>query len=201
MPRLMLSKSTLSSERKKLASYQRFLPSLDLKRQQLRQAQKKCQVECDTLQQSLEKVMALVGEQLPMLANSELKLDNLLTLKSVDVGYRNYVGCLIPELKTIELERADFPVMSAPHWFSSLQDHLAEAAKLRAEIALKREQQKLLDTAVVKITQRVNLFENVLIPTGQSNIKRIQIYLGDREREAVVASKIAKNRSQSMGVE
>ena len=46
--------------------------------------------------------------------------------------------------------------------------------------------------AVRRITQRVNLFEKVLIPQADTNIQRIQIYLADAERAAVVRSKIAK---------
>jgi vacuolar-type H+-ATPase subunit D/Vma8 len=34
-----------------------------------------------------------------------------------------------------------------------------------------------------------------LIPTAKEHIKRIQIYLGDLERDAVVRSKLAKGRS------
>jgi V/A-type H+-transporting ATPase subunit D len=53
-----------------------------------------------------------------------------------------------------------------------------------------------LGEAVRKITQRVNLFEKVLIPTTEKNILRIRIYLGDAERAAVVRSKIVKTKRQ-----
>ena len=46
--------------------------------------------------------------------------------------------------------------------------------------------------AVRRVTQRVNLFEKVLIPNAKQNIARIQIFLSDVERAAVVTSKIAK---------
>ena len=51
---------------------------------------------------------------------------------------------------------------------------------------------ELLDEAVRTITQRVNLFDKVLIPRAQANIKRIRIFLADGERAAVVRAKIAK---------
>jgi V/A-type H+-transporting ATPase subunit D len=38
----------------------------------------------------------------------------------------------------------------------------------------------------------VNLFEKILIPTAKKNIQRIQIFLGDADRSAIVRSKIAK---------
>jgi V/A-type H+-transporting ATPase subunit D len=45
-----------------------------------------------------------------------------------------------------------------------------------------------------RVTQRVNLFEKILIPTAHSNIQRIRIYLGEAERAAVVTSKLAKSK-------
>jgi V/A-type H+-transporting ATPase subunit D len=48
--------------------------------------------------------------------------------------------------------------------------------------------------AVRRVTQRVNLFEKVLIPNAKRNIARIQIFLSDVERAAVVTSKIAKGK-------
>jgi V/A-type H+-transporting ATPase subunit D len=56
------------------------------------------------------------------------------------------------------------------------------------------ERVRRLEQAVRRTTQRVNLFDKILIPTTKKNIKRIQIFLGDTERAAVVRSKIAKAR-------
>ena len=53
------------------------------------------------------------------------------------------------------------------------------------------------DAAVTKVTQRVNLFEKVLIPQARNNVRRIQIALGDVERAAVVTSKIAKRKREA----
>ena len=53
-----------------------------------------------------------------------------------------------------------------------------------------------LNDAVRRITQRVNLFEKVLIPQAEENIQRIRIFLSDAERTAVVRSKIAKAKRQ-----
>jgi V/A-type H+/Na+-transporting ATPase subunit D len=54
----------------------------------------------------------------------------------------------------------------------------------------------LLDAAVTKVAQRVNLFDKVLVPRANANIRRIDIALGDLERAAVVNSKIAKRKKE-----
>ena len=53
-----------------------------------------------------------------------------------------------------------------------------------------------LGQAVRRTTQRVNLFDKVLIPTAQGNIKRIQVAMADAERAAVVRSKISKGKRE-----
>ena len=50
------------------------------------------------------------------------------------------------------------------------------------------ERVRLLAKAVRRTTQRVNLFERILIPEAQEAIKRIMIYMGDLERSAVTLS-------------
>jgi len=64
--------------------------------------------------------------------------------------------------------------------------------RIRAQVEERR--LALLEQAVKTITQRVNLFDKVLIPRARQNIKRIQIYLSDLQTAAVVRSKIAKRK-------
>ena len=52
-----------------------------------------------------------------------------------------------------------------------------------------------MEQAVTTITQRVNLFDKVLIPRAAANIKKIRIYLSDKEREGVVRAKTAKSKT------
>ncbi|BFM08728.1 V-type ATP synthase subunit D [Halioxenophilus aromaticivorans] len=194
MARLLLSKHTLASERKKLMAYQRFLPALDLKRQQLRQAQKQCQIEYDALCRELEEVMATVKNQLPMLSALRFSISDLVSVGQVSVESRSQMGVILPHVVEYGATVIPRPPMVNAPWLGYLQQQLLTAIQLRVALKVKKQQLVLLRAAVVKTTQRVNLFDNVLIPRTSSNIKRIQVYLGDREREAVVAAKIAKRR-------
>ena len=66
----------------------------------------------------------------------------------------------------------------------------------RTRVQVAADRVRLLEQATRKVTQRVNLFEKILIPTAKANIKKIQIYLADAERAIVVNSKITKNIRQ-----
>ena len=70
----------------------------------------------------------------------------------------------------------------------------ALVAELRIRVTVQGERARVLGQAVRRITQRVNLFERILIPTVKQNIKRIQIFLGDLDREAVIRSKLSKGK-------
>jgi V/A-type H+-transporting ATPase subunit D len=96
------------------------------------------------------------------------------------------------KLLDIEFEIAPYSMLAKPHWVDVLVDRLKEMARARLTVQIARERVKRLDYAVRRITQRVNLFEKILIPTAEKNIQRIQIFLGDADRSAIVRSKIAK---------
>jgi V/A-type H+-transporting ATPase subunit D len=71
---------------------------------------------------------------------------------------------------------------------------LKEVLELKIRIQVARRRFELLEVAARKITQRVNLFEKVLIPQTRRNIKRIRLFLSDAERISVVQAKIAKGK-------
>ena len=155
MARLLLSKATLSAQRQKLAAYQRFLPALDMKRQQLQGAIKQVEVQLQQQQQQQRQLEQRIAEQMPMLAETSIDLQGL---------------CSVKEGMTLDVRQQ-----------------------------LLQQQQIVVAAALRKVTQRVNLFDKVLIPDTRSNIRRIGIYLDDKERESVVTSKIAKNKRQAAG--
>jgi V/A-type H+-transporting ATPase subunit D len=81
-----------------------------------------------------------------------------------------------------------------PPWVDALVQRLKDAAEQRVRAKIATERVEIIDKAVRRVTQRVNLFDKILIPGAQKNIKRIQIFLGDTERTAVINSKLAKGK-------
>jgi V/A-type H+-transporting ATPase subunit D len=51
-----------------------------------------------------------------------------------------------------------------------------------------------LEAALTRTVQRVHLFEKVLVPEAQAELRRILVFLGDAERAALVRAKLAKAR-------
>jgi V/A-type H+-transporting ATPase subunit D len=192
MARLNLSKTQLAKEKKNLAMYRQYLPSLDLKRQQLTAERNKTQARIAEIELEIRRRIEGIGTAIPMLADKNVDLEGLVTLKAGKIGQRSVVGERLPILQEIEVEIAPYGYMVRPHWVDLVAERLKEVLRLQVEAQVTRQQVALLGAATTKVTQRVNLFDKVLIPRARTNIRRIDIALGDLERAAVVNSKIAK---------
>jgi V/A-type H+/Na+-transporting ATPase subunit D len=131
-----------------------------------------------------------------MLADERVDVAGLARPGEVRLGTQNVAGVRLPIVESVEIHRAEYGRMVRPHWVDAVADRLAEAIRLRIEVEIARERLALLEHAVVKITQRVNLFEKVLVPQTRENIRRINVFLGDAERSAVVGAKIAKKKRE-----
>ena len=194
MAHIALNKSSLAKQREQLKLYGKLLPSLDLKRQQLTGELARSRKQFERAVRERERGEDEAAAQLPMLANEKIPTDGLVHVRRVDLTEENIVGVRVPALDRIEFERAPYSLLARPHWIDPLVERLEHSAKQRVEVAIAVERVRLLEQALRKVTQRVNLFEKVMIPRAKQNIKRIQIYLGDAERSAVVRSKLAKQR-------
>lgn len=194
MEGLRLNKSELKRQRDQLKLYQRVLPSLDLKRRQLAIENERCRSREAALRRDLDSLLGSIGESVPMLANEAIDLLGLVRVVEVEVGAENVVGLELPTLGRLELADAEYSYLVRPVWVDAVADRLHEAVRLSVELSVAAERLRRVDYALKRITQRVNLFERVLIPNARINIRRIEIALDDLAREAVVRSKIAKAR-------
>jgi V/A-type H+-transporting ATPase subunit D len=137
-------------------------------------------------------LVAATGERLPMLAGAGIALDELVRLTTVELDEENLLGTRLPRLVQVHAEVRDYSLLTKPQWVDTLVERIRQTAEVRLQLVVQRERVQRLNRAVRRITQRVNLFEKVLIPQTQEHIRRIRIFLGDLERAQVVRSKIAK---------
>ena len=198
MARLTLSKSAMSQQRNQLRLYQRFLPSLDLKRRQLIAEQARATQALAEGEAKVAELTAQIGAMLPMLANQEIDVAGLVHVKAVRLAEENMMGVKVPVLAEVVCEARDYSMLAKPHWVDALVAQLRRMAEMRIRLQVYAERVRCLERAVRRTAQRVNLFEKVLIPKAKQSIKRIQIFLADAERAAVVRSKIAKARHHAM---
>jgi len=194
MATLSLNKSSLQQQRGKLGLFERFLPSLDLKRQQLTAEYKKSVQVLAEAEQGAGKASRSLTGLLPILGSATMKLSGLVRIRRIDIGEEDVLGVRLPALKSVEFVTADYSLLATPFWIDDLVTCLKEVATYRIRLHVYRERAARMQSAVRRITQRVNLFDKVLIPNAKRDIARIQIFLSDVGRAAVVTSKIAKGK-------
>jgi V/A-type H+-transporting ATPase subunit D len=195
MAQLSLSKSSLSHEQSQLKSFQQFLPSLDLKRRQLIAERAKAKAAVIEVEEAVARLKDEVGRELPMAATREVDLSRLVTAQVVEIGEQNVVGVRLPVLSSVTVETRAYSPLAKPHWVDRAAVCLRQMIEQQLQLTVARERLEVLEQAVTTITQRVNLFDKVLIPRAQANIKKIRIYLSDMEREGVVRAKNAKKKT------
>jgi V/A-type H+-transporting ATPase subunit D len=174
--------------------FERFLPSLELKRQQLTAEYKKALQVLAEAEQGAEQASRSLPALLPILGSVRMELSGLIRIRRVEVAEEDVLGLRLPTLRAVEFDTADYSLLATPFWLDDLVTCLKEVATYRLRLQVYRERVARMQGAVRRVTQRVNLFEKVLIPNAKRNISRIQIFLSDVERAAVVTSKIAKGK-------
>lgn len=194
MATLALNKSVLKRERERLARFRRFLPSLDLKRKQLVAEFNRARKALAERAQEMERFLEDKGNLMALLGASGMDLSGLVRARSVKIKDENILGVNVPSVEKAEFQVAEYSTLARPFWVDFLAEAVKGMALLRIRRQVEAERVNRLQRAVRRITQRVNLFEKVLIPSAQRNIQRISVFLADADRAAVVRSKIAKAR-------
>ena len=189
---LALSKSSLQQQRDRLRLFERFLPSLELKRQQLTAEYKKTQQTLAEAEAGADQASRSLTALLPIVGSTPMKLSGLVRVRRVELAEENVLGLRLPTLRTVEFSEAEYSLLATPFWLDDLVACLKDVATYRLRLQVYRQRVARMQGAVRRVSQRVNLFEKGLIPNARRDIARIQIFLSDIERAAVVTSKIAK---------
>ena len=196
MAKLVLSKSGLHKQRENMRLYERVLPSLELKRMQLTAELKRAGKQLLNARVDEETLKKRVAEQLPMLADPEMDLSGLVEVESIDLNEENVVGLRLPTLVDVRFRVAPYSMLARPHWTDVLTDRIKQMESQKVRVRVMAQRVGLLERSVRKITQRTNLFEKILVPQAKRNIRKIQVYLADADRAAVIRSKITKRIRQ-----
>lgn len=191
MAKIKLTKNELKRQKDSLKRFERYLPTLTLKKQQLQTVIR--QVE-RTVREKMEKRDALVAdlEEWIALFGEEIDFSSILRVREIIVSDGNIAGVDIPVFEDISFVVTEYDLLEYPPWVDRAVEVLKELLALDSELqVLERQRDRLADELRIT-TQRVNLFEKVKIPETKENIRRIRIYLGDEQTAAVVRGKIAK---------
>ena len=197
MAKIKLTKNELKVQKDALKMFQRYLPTLTLKKQQL-------QTEIRTIDSKAREVRARrvalekeFQEWISVFGEADAFKPGMVSVSNIKKGFGNIAGVTIPLYEGADFSRGDYDLYETPLWIDMAADRMEKALSLDLEAEVLDEQVRLLSRELRVTTQRVNLFEKVKIPETKANIKKITVYLGDEQVAAVVRSKISKKKLQA----
>lgn len=193
MAKIRFTKNELKKQKDDLKRFSRYLPALQLKKQQLQLEIIKIQKRLEDIESEINKFQESVDKWVDVFGE-KFDIKRLLAVSEARTRTGNIAGVDIPILEKIEFKEKEYDFITTPLWLDYGLAALRKMISLKIEHNIMEEQLKAVREELRIITQRVNLFEEVKIPEARENIKRIQIYLGDMFTAAVVIGKIAKDK-------
>ena len=201
MPKIRLTKGELKKQRDSLRQYNRYLPTLQLKKQQLQVEilRQKLLIEDRSESEGVRKTEALVW--VGLLSDTDIDLKPYVTPARVKTSVKNIAGVDVPLFEKAEFGPAEYDLFMTPLWADAAIEALRAIASLREEIKVLDRGTTILKQELRTTSQRVNLFEKVKIPESEEAVRRIKIFIGDQMTNAVGRSKIAKKKIEEAMLE
>lgn len=193
--KIKLTRPELKRYRDALARYERFLPMLKLKQQQLqltlrgvaekRRAAERARDETDAAIRRYARVMR---------DRAGLPLEEWARPAEVKTSTVNVAGVEIPVFEDVVFPPVRYSLFGTPPWVDQTLADLRERSRRQAVVEVLLREEALLERELTRIIQRVNLFEKIKIPQAREAIRVIRIKLGDEMTAAVGRGKIAKKK-------
>src|SRR3989338_543917 len=195
MKKIKLTKTELKRQKDSLKRYKRYLPILNIKKQQLQREIEGVRIE---LEKTTFEFNKLREEIIPWicLLGEEVGLSDLIILKKIETGVENIAGVDIPVFVKAHIDIKRYDLFIYPLWVDKAVDIISKMISLQAEESVFMERLRRLEQELNITSKRVNLFEKVKIPEAKMAIRQISIFLGDQQAAAVGWARIAKNKIQ-----
>lgn len=201
MPKIKLTKGELKKQRDSLRQYHRYLPTLQLKKQQLQMEILKQAALLEERSSHERARMHDIEGWAGLLGDQSFDPKPFLKPSKIVTGEKNIAGVDVPVFERADFGKAEYDLYLSPLWADTAIEQLRIVVGLRFELRILREGMEVLRRELRITTQRVNLFEKVKIPEAEEAIRRIKIYIGDQMANAVGRGKIAKRKIEEAVLE
>lgn len=203
MSKIKLTKTELKTQRDLLKRFTRFLPTLQLKKQQLQMEVQRVRDEIREVEERAKEIRGRISDWVEIFSSVDFpvqEIDSLVKILDIQTEERNVAGVDVPFFLGIEFQKPEYDFFDTPAWFDAALKQVREMVELHWQEKTMYKRLERLEHELRVTNQRVNLFEKVKIPECRDNIRQIKIYLGDQETAAVARSKIAKRKMQAVAV-
>ena len=190
---LKLTKNELRDQQQRLSLFQRYLPTLQLKKAMLQFEVNQANIEIGEKKEEFKVAHETVGHFSSLLMEkTEADVLGYAEIKKVQKHYENIAGTEVPVFDGIVFREADYFLFDTPVWMDQALELVKTLLICREKVGIAEEKKRVLERSLREVSIRVNLFEKVLIPRAQEDIKKIRTFLGDQQLSAVAQAKVAK---------
>ena len=193
MSEVRLSKIELKNQQTMLEQYRKYLPVLELKKillqsvlanldmELLQSESKKMEVERHLMQRSALFVKPGMKEFL-----------DTMKVQQIERAHENIAGIELPVFVAVSFIPMTSLVASVPLNALSLRSLFEDAMEVVCRHQVLLERRAIIEKELRDVTIKVNLFDKILIPRTQANIKKIKIALDDQQLAQIANAKKAK---------
>lgn len=188
-----MTKNELRAQQQHKKQLERYLPTLQLKKAMLQSVVLEARLEIVELEEKYSIFRHKAEAFAPLLVEKvAIDPEDAVIITNLEKDHENIAGTEVPIFKGITFKELTYNLFETPPWIDGVVVGLRSLATLRAQVAVVEEKKRLLEEELRQVSIRVNLFEKVLIPRADENIKKIRVFLGDEELGAVGRAKVAK---------
>ena len=195
--RIKLNKVSLRTEKQKLATYQRFLPALEARKQQFLMQLAIVRKEIEGQEARMKSIMQEIDTWSNLLGDIGPFVRYFIEIKEIKSTIRNVAGLKVPEFHGIDFSDPSYSYFATPPSFEDIVRRIREAIECRQAINMLKEGERILFEGFRKTSQRINLYEQRLIPNCREAIRKIVVYLQDQQAAAVGVAKVAKRLTEA----
>jgi len=194
--RIRLNKVSLREQKQKMAMYERFLPALEARKQQLVMQLAVIRTNILDQREFMEAILEEIRSWASLYWDIERVVRFYIAIREIRCVPRNIAGLKIREFKEVVFDDPGYSLFRTPYSFDTVLKRTREAISLRERIKILEEQEQVLLDGFRKTSQRINLYEKRLIPECKEAVRKISVYLQDQQAAAVGVAKVAKRLSE-----
>ena len=165
---IKLTKNELKKQKDNLKQFQRYLPTLQLKKQQLQTVIMGIRAELERKEAERIQMIGDLDDWVAVFAENELfeekkRLDQLVQPDRVIVKDDNIAGVTIPAFEELTFKDINYDVDDYPLWVDTAVFKLREIARLDALVSTLRKQTELLEKELRTTSQRVSTISRAAV--------------------------------------
>ncbi len=190
-----LNKSELTRLKREEKLYSQYLPVLKLKQEQLQMEQNRIRKHIVQAENKRREALLNLAPYIELFSDShEIPLAEVVQLERIDTISKSIAGINIKVFSSLTVRDIAIPGFHTAPWLIRSLPLIKTYLATEIEARYLNEEDRIIRRELRKATQKVNLFDMVLIPKTKEAIRRIRIALGDEQVAMVTRGKIAKSK-------